>query len=67
MRKPKGGIKTTGVAPLAGAWIEIVGLVPNVVKINVAPLAGAWIEIVLVKSVKTRPLMSLHSRERGLK
>ena len=34
------------VAPLAGAWIEIIGCI--IIDINadtVAPLAGAWIEI----------------------
>ena len=41
-------LKTTveGVAPLAGAWIEIVNDAERNVKgIAVAPLAGAWIEI----------------------
>ena len=34
------------VAPLAGAWIEIVVRRGSpVVDIDVAPLAGAWIEI----------------------
>ena len=33
------------VAPLAGAWIEIVGLGPLLDQFYVAPLAGAWIEI----------------------
>ncbi len=34
-----------GVAPLAGAWIEMA--VPDNLEINdyVAPLAGAWIEM----------------------
>ena len=33
------------VAPLAGAWIEILFLLLSCVNIMVAPLAGAWIEI----------------------
>ena len=33
------------VAPLAGAWIEILLRKLNVKQIRVAPLAGAWIEI----------------------
>ena len=33
------------VAPLAGAWIEILVKELDKLKIFVAPLAGAWIEI----------------------
>ena len=33
------------VAPLAGAWIEIVGTLVQDDLESVAPLAGAWIEI----------------------
>ena len=33
------------VAPLAGAWIEIVDFPMAVYHEEVAPLAGAWIEI----------------------
>mgnify|MGYP001851782879 CR=1 FL=1 len=33
------------VAPLAGAWIEIIVLENAVDAETVAPLAGAWIEI----------------------
>ena len=33
------------VAPLAGAWIEIVTSVTLYIFSTVAPLAGAWIEI----------------------
>ena len=35
------------VAPLVGAWIEIIMLCVVIVPILVAPLVGAWIEIVL--------------------
>ena len=35
-----------GVAPLAGAWIEIERSGKRDTVIEVAPLAGAWIEIV---------------------
>ena len=34
------------VAPLAGAWIEIVLFSHLIVLLKVAPLAGAWIEMV---------------------
>ena len=33
------------VAPLAGAWIEMLFLWPVILPSQVAPLAGAWIEI----------------------
>ena len=33
------------VAPLVGAWIEIVTVSPKTANANVAPLVGAWIEI----------------------
>ena len=33
------------VAPLVGAWIEIVIIRCNLYKLIVAPLVGAWIEI----------------------
>ena len=35
------------VAPLAGAWIEIVGWCRCTHILLVAPLAGAWIEIAM--------------------
>ena len=35
----------TVVAPLVGAWIEIVTEVEQWLKAEVAPLVGAWIEI----------------------
>ena len=34
-----------GVAPLAGAWIEIFNCQVTLQPVVVAPLAGAWIEI----------------------
>ena len=33
------------VAPFAGAWIEIIGLLHIKEKLSVAPFAGAWIEM----------------------
>ena len=55
------------VAPLAGAWIEIV-IFPSVPFWNhVAPLAGAWIEIAYTIRRQLFQIMSLPSRERGLK
>ena len=54
------------VAPLAGAWIEIVvSSIMGRVR-SVAPLAGAWIEIV-GKGLCGGLLLSLPLRERGLK
>ena len=40
------GLKTEWVAPLAGAWIEILHLLASTHPFLVAPLAGAWIEMV---------------------
>ena len=37
--------KMEGVAPLAGAWIEIIHMLDDGKPVKVAPLAGAWIEI----------------------
>ena len=54
------------VAPLAGAWIEILEIISSCYDISVAPLAGAWIEIVLEISTLAG-MESLPSRERGLK
>ena len=54
------------VAPLAGARIEIAIQAPASHVSNVAPLAGARIEIV-VSNQKGTLMMSLPSRERGLK
>ena len=34
------------VAPLVGAWIEIVLEPPEPIIVKVAPLVGAWIEII---------------------
>ena len=33
------------VAPLAGAWIEMIESASSLIRLSVAPLAGAWIEI----------------------
>ena len=55
------------VAPLAGAWIEISYPVQVPVVRMVAPLAGAWIEIPTDVNSIAICLMSLPSRERGLK
>ena len=37
-----------GVAPFAGAWIEICRYINCAICFIVAPFAGAWIEIVIV-------------------
>ena len=56
----------SGVAPFAGAWIEIDLQDIMLVKNYVAPFAGAWIEIAVVKcNMQYRG--SLRSPERGLK
>ena len=54
------------VAPLVGAWIEILILVVLAVACNVAPLVGAWIEINDNRIIKVEE-RSLLSWERGLK
>ena len=55
------------VAPLAGAWIEMM-TIRNVRCLRaVAPLAGAWIEIIYTRTLGRNRPKSLPSRERGLK
>ena len=39
------------VAPLTGAWIEIVISAPTLAKLSVAPLTGAWIEIIQIGDI----------------
>ena len=55
------------VAPFAGAWIEIYQKNSNVITSGVAPFAGAWIEIKKSVSQSMYFMLSLPSRERGLK
>ena len=43
------------VAPLAGAWIEIIDDKPITELLDVAPLAGAWIEIRYQRHGKRKP------------
>ena len=54
------------VAPLVGAWIEIVFEQYSTLKEHVAPLVGAWIEMHIL-SLKPDTIVSLPSWERGLK
>ena len=54
------------VAPLVGAWIEMLNNCFVNSCNNVAPLVGAWIEI-FCASVMTNIVVSLLSWERGLK
>ena len=54
------------VAPLVGAWIEILGFDFKNQRNIVAPLVGAWIEILKIV-IQSKYLMSLLSWERGLK
>ena len=44
-------IRKISVAPLAGAWIEIIRIMAGCHIFEVAPLAGAWIEIEISPSV----------------
>ena len=46
------------VAPLAGAWIEIISQLEMMQKIAVAPLAGAWIEISSPAACKSLSLVA---------
>ena len=55
------------VAPLAGAWVEILYWSGLCETGDVAPLAGAWIEITLTGVGSHILGLSLPSRERGLK
>ncbi len=55
------------VAPLAGAWVEIVSAAGRGYKEIVAPLAGAWVEIAWKELTEKAEQLSLPSRERGLK
>ena len=57
----------TKVAPLAGAWIEIVKSDEISIAFLVAPLAGAWIEIIYRYNSCHLKSTSLPLRERGLK
>ena len=54
------------VAPLVGAWIEIIKSLKFASAHAVAPLVGAWIEILFPTSL-VKLFMSLLSWERGLK
>ena len=49
-----------GVAPLAGAWVEMLSHIYDSTKALVAPLAGAWVEIAIclieVLSLSVAPL-----------
>ena len=55
------------VAPLVGAWIEIVFKNKSCHLVRVAPLVGAWIEINNGATVLLNTEVSLLSWERGLK
>ena len=56
------------VAPYAGAWIETVaGAVKAAEQAIVAPYAGAWIETRHTENNPCILLLSLPTRERGLK
>ena len=60
-------LRDLAVAPLAGAWIEILNTVLLCVSQQVAPLAGAWIEMLSPYESAIAFAWSLPSRERGLK
>ena len=59
-------LETGAVAPLVGAWIEILMQDPFNLQVKVAPLVGAWIEIA-DQICAMIVYMSLPSWERGLK
>ena len=42
------------VAPLVGAWIEILGALRITSFKSVAPLVGAWIEILILLRIQSR-------------
>ena len=57
-----GDRSTVDVAPLVGAWIEIIFIPYSIFCFHVAPLVGAWIEIPrfahdLPSAVKVAPLV----------
>ena len=54
------------VAPLVGAWIEILSYIKPQQALSVAPLVGAWIEITSL-SAWIAASLSLPLWERGLK
>ena len=64
---PKYLLKAVGVAPFAGAWIEITNTSGTAGGYKVAPFAGAWIEMTKLLLRFSRTFRSLPSRERGLK
>jgi len=55
------------VAPYAGAWIERLHTVLFPLSVTVAPYAGAWIESLTYLIKHPARMMSLPTRERGLK
>ena len=65
-------VETTGVepyyvAPHAGVWIEIMICPVDLFNPSVTPLVGVWIEILRSRHKGTSNLMSLPTRECGLK
>ena len=54
------------VAPLVGAWIEMVDIPDGIPLVGVAPLVGAWIEILSSIDLSIT-FSSLPLWERGLK
>ena len=55
------------VAPLVGAWIEIIPYASEDILNSVAPLVGAWIEIHITPTLELPRISSLPLWERGLK
>ena len=55
------------VAPFTGAWIEITVTCRPGTNMPVAPFTGAWIEIFFEYVYQPISVLSLPSRERGLK
>ena len=68
--KPRRGIApgiVIKVAPFTGAWIETYQKVNIDYFYRVAPFTGAWIETTVASRFASAKVVSLPSRERGLK
>ena len=61
------GVLIRLVAPLTGAWIETIAVLPVPTRAEVAPLTGAWIETPEALERITEQARSRPSRARGLK
>ena len=60
-------LKLVSVTPFAGVWIEIIHSINFYYGYKVTPFAGVWIEMLSVPTIGKGQLLSLPSRECGLK